>query len=478
MKWLDKFQDGGKKKGPQQLPNTYEDSLQLYKKGEIDRKEFNKRILYFKNKYPNIKLEIETRDPRVTSGMKKTGNTTGRDIIGDPRKNDKIAPISTSYITNNGSYVGSNSVIVNTNDGKKTEIPKKDMQALETLYQYTKPKGTKTTSKSNDPVYRKETPQVGQLPKLNPVGIDNSNKINTTLPTINPQFRTPKYYDVEDVVHGPTGDSQSNYKWIPANGEPLQELAPEPYNHRKMVPHYQKGGSMHKDMYGNELPKITSINEDRTYYDDRTDRIMLGNDSRTWADKNKVIAHENYHKIQHNEGRDNYDIGHNTDDSLWAQMQKRPQLPSTDDVWYNFYDRKDRETDYDIESFRNRHPTANFIPDDIIVNKYVDDLQYHIPYSEEGEAQYYENTGKEFNKINNLKSGGVIKDNMGQWAHPGEITEIGSDQITMKGVSYPVLGVSKQTGEKKLMHPEKNYKFANTKQVTEYPLMNWLDQYT
>ncbi len=75
------------------------------------------------------------------------------------------------------------------------------------------------------------------------------------------------------------------------------------------------------------------------------------------------------------------------------------------------------------------------------------------------------------------KNGTVIKDDMGQWAHPGEITEIGSNSITMNGVGYPVLGVSKQTGEKKLMLPEKNYKFANTKQVTEYPLTNWLDQY-
>ena len=40
-------------------------------------------------------------------------------------------------------------------------------------------------------------------------------------------------------------------------------------------------------------------------------------------------------------------------------------------------------------------------------------------------------------------------------------------------------GVSKQTGEKKLMLPEKNYKFANTKQVVEYPMVNknWLDGY-
>jgi hypothetical protein len=81
--------------------------------------------------------------------------------------------------------------------------------------------------------------------------------------------------------------------------------------------------------------------------------------------------------------------------------------------------------------------------------------------------------------LSKYEQGGVIKDDRGQWDHPGEITEIGSNQITMQGVPYPVLGVSKQTGEKKMMYPEKNYKFANTKQVVEYPLTdnNWFNKY-
>lgn len=73
------------------------------------------------------------------------------------------------------------------------------------------------------------------------------------------------------------------------------------------------------------------------------------------------------------------------------------------------------------------------------------------------------------------KNGSVIKDDRGQWAHPGEITEIGSNQITMKGVDYPVLGVS-DTGDTKLMQPGKDYKFKGTK-VTEYPKGGWLNKY-
>jgi hypothetical protein len=58
---------------------------------------------------------------------------------------------------------------------------------------------------------------------------------------------------------------------------------------------------------------------------------------------------------------------------------------------------------------------------------------------------------------------------MGQWAHPGEITEIGSNEITMQGVDYPVLGIS-DTGDTQMMYPDQDYKFDGEK-VIEYPMM-------
>ena len=66
------------------------------------------------------------------------------------------------------------------------------------------------------------------------------------------------------------------------------------------------------------------------------------------------------------------------------------------------------------------------------------------------------------------QDGEVIKDDMGQWNHPGEITEIGSNQITMQGVPYPVLGVSDE-GDVQMMYPEEEYKFKG-KKVTEFPM--------
>lgn len=85
------------------------------------------------------------------------------------------------------------------------------------------------------------------------------------------------------------------------------------------------------------------------------------------------------------------------------------------------------------------------------------------------------------NNLNIASDGGVIKDNRGQWEHPGEITEIDSNQITMKGVLEPLVGIS-DTGHIQYMEPNKNYKFEGNK-VTEYPLNNkrqnggWLDKY-
>jgi hypothetical protein len=80
------------------------------------------------------------------------------------------------------------------------------------------------------------------------------------------------------------------------------------------------------------------------------------------------------------------------------------------------------------------------------------------------------NNQKTDNFKNLAKYGKVIEDNQGQWKYPGQITKINSPNITMEGVNYPVLGISEQTGEQKLMFPENNYKFKSTKAVIEYPI--------
>jgi hypothetical protein len=85
------------------------------------------------------------------------------------------------------------------------------------------------------------------------------------------------------------------------------------------------------------------------------------------------------------------------------------------------------------------------------------------------EMQFYQE-GLDFKPKSISKKGKeVIKDDMGQWNHPGEITEIGSNQITMQGVPYPVLGIS-DTGDTQMMYPNQEYQYMGDS-VTEYPIM-------
>jgi hypothetical protein len=79
------------------------------------------------------------------------------------------------------------------------------------------------------------------------------------------------------------------------------------------------------------------------------------------------------------------------------------------------------------------------------------------------------------------KKGGIIKDDRGQWAHPGKVTRINSNSITMEQVPYPVLGVGAD-GEQIMMYPEEQHRF-NQGPVTEYPMMQaknggWLNEYS
>jgi probable phosphoglycerate mutase len=101
-------------------------------------------------------------------------------------------------------------------------------------------------------------------------------------------------------------------------------------------------------------------------------------------------------------------------------------------------------------------------------------IKAHQKMQNGGEMRFYQQ-GLDFTPKTISKNGSVIKDDMGQWAHPGEITEIGSNEITMKGVPYNVIGISDE-GDIKDMKPGKNYKFKGSK-VTEYPKGGWLDKY-
>jgi len=287
-------------------------------------------------------------------------------------------------------------------------------------------------------------------------------------------------------VPGAVGFTYARTKGIPSNG---------PYA-KKTLASAQDG----VDMYDNSMlaRRVDNPNINRSYYDPRLNTMNIGTDYTTWKDdegnqltgddlkyhQDKLLAHENYHAIQHSEDRDNYDIAHNTEDRQWAEMQKRPQMMTTDDVWNNFYNRSDLENQQDFTELINNVPETRILNKYLLFDKVLDRQRYDNPSNAEGEAKFYEDTGVQLGKqspfslnftefqnggwLDSFAEGGIIKDDRGQWAHPGEITEIGSNNITMRGVPYDVLGIS-DTGDTKLMKPGKNYKFKG-KKVTEFPM--------
>lgn len=67
------------------------------------------------------------------------------------------------------------------------------------------------------------------------------------------------------------------------------------------------------------------------------------------------------------------------------------------------------------------------------------------------------------------KEGGIIEDPMGQWAHPGSVTRIPSNQITMQGVNGP-LYLQPNKGKGRLAYPNEEHYFPKASFVVEHPI--------
>lgn len=133
-----------------------------------------------------------------------------------------------------------------------------------------------------------------------------------------------------------------------------------------------------------------------------------------------------------------------------------------------------KESEYLKEKLKSKDHGLDWFLNNIVKNN----QQQESTQAQNGtEMAFYQN-GLDFTPKSISKNGSVIKDDLGQWAHPGEITEIDSNEITMQGVDYPVLGIS-DTGDTQMMYPDQDYKFDGDK-VTEYPMAQdggWLDKY-
>src|SRR5690606_26542054 len=147
-------------------------------------------------------------------------------------------------------------------------------------------------------------------------------------------------------------------------------------------------------------------------------------------------------------------------------VEKTPDFKSADE--YYAWHRKQalgRMKPEDVELYNKEleHSQAN--ADAIIALR--DPSGGFSPYKPKSKAKPVP-YGNVLGRAYGLKNGGVIEDNRGQWAHPGKVTKIKSNKITMKGVKTPVIGIS-DTGDLEMMYPDSDYLFAGS-EVTEYPV--------
>ncbi len=154
-----------------------------------------------------------------------------------------------------------------------------------------------------------------------------------------------------------------------------------------------------------------------------------------------------------------------------------PEVSAKLNVLRKLYNFKPDEviTKEKIEEIRKNRKEQDFNVDQLL-NMYTDEnlsnVFNKVAYVPKNNYSGYSQQGGEFsdNELAFL-SEIAIKDNKGQWTNPGKITQISGNNITMQDVPYPVLGISKETGESVLMKPNKNYNFSSrTKNVIEIPL--------
>lgn len=258
------------------------------------------------------------------------------------------------------------------------------------------------------------------------------------------------------------------------------------------IPQAQDGEIISSDLPDPVNGIVYDPTGERTYYDDRLDRIVL-TPSSNFSPKQSVINHEKFHKYQFDNLGSNYEIVHEGALPIF----KKPSMVASDEEYYKFHNRKGREIEEDVQNVKLNYPEFKFVPGEIMYDRLIDREQYSDPYTFEGEAQAYENSLNKYQMGGSIpgavgfsyarvagsapsngpyakktkasaKNGDVIKDDLGQWAHPGEITEINSPYITMKNVPYPVLGIS-DAGDVQMMYPDEEYEFIGDK-VTEFPM--------
>lgn len=337
---------------------------------------------------------------------------------------------------------------------------------------------------------------------LNPAGLAEVNLNNEfSQAEIPNQYIQPKYWDIQDTVNQTFGGTKTSYRVTPENADyMLSTIAPEPYNTRKVTPYYQNGGiignltpqqtddiekqrkwlnnwNLNREIGGkkintnSEIPFSSDIYIDELNYGNNGREITLGEFDRVsdrlildtnYQSKSGVPVHEFTHRYQKYLNPDTY--------SKYINQPISEALKQTQGS--SEYHGDIDENQAELNRLRYN---SGFRPEQIITPQDLQEYnpeEYNLKHFSQDQLINLLNTTayNDYSNVTFAQTGGeIINDNRGQWANPGSTTRISSPNITMQNVNYPVIGVSEQTGEKKLMTPNNDYFFENTTSVIEYP---------
>lgn len=188
--------------------------------------------------------------------------------------------------------------------------------------------------------------------------------------------------------------------------------------------------------------------------------------------KKTLASAQNGKKLSYNQWKRQYNLKETPDYNLKRAWElgyvpdKTGHLPTVDNQTGQFLKAKGHPTLQLEIDWYNSPEAADFRNKNTIDSS--GKFFKYVPKGQNGQEMKYYQEGLDFQPRTISRDGKVIKDDRGQWAHPGEITQIDSNDITMQGVPYPVLGIGAD-GQRIMMEPGENYTF-NKGPVTEIPM--------
>jgi len=348
-------------------------------------------------------------------------------VVGKPTKKSEVKKVANS--TNSGYTLQ--------HDGTKyyqSYIPK-GMMTKEVVSST----GDRSVEFVPQPVAKRKKEQ--SISTITPRGIQTSQGITPTEMNLRPMAKpAPDYYDVQENINA-YGGGQSNYRVD--NPNDLREMGPG--NTQTVTPHYPGGFNYQNGGWFDQYPK--SQNGSSNPGDNVVNNIQYGLDALQEAAK----------YIGKKGALNRLPIGIGAAFGLLDSAQNSKPVKPADvlglipNVW--------AQIGSELIDYEQNTP------------------ERYSKFAQAGKPKLQKPVLKETYKTvrDNLKGGGIITDEMGQWKYPGMVTRIPSNNITMEGVFEPLIGIS-NTGDTQYMEPNKNYKFKG-KSVTEYPLNKWLDNY-